>query len=204
MSNLIKQCRDKAMLKAIAQKALELFLEECARQNLNVLIVETLRTKERQYYLACQGRTAAQAIAMGVPKSFAEQYANPSVKQVTWTLNSNHLDGMAFDFCKNIKGQEYADKTFFNKCGKIVAELGLEWGGSFGDSPHVQVPQNWKSLKEEYKVEKQKINLNGVVKEVAAVKIGDNNFIKLQDLRDDKIVIGYDEKNKLPVIKVLG
>lgn len=156
MSDLTKQCRDIKQLSAQAQKACALFMEECERQKLNVLIVETLRTKERQYYLACQGRTVAQAKAMGVPVTFAEKYANPSQKQVTWTLDSNHLGGMAFDFCKNVKGQEYSDKAFFNKCGKIASELGLEWGGAFGDSPHVQVPKGWKEpvIKEDPELKK--------------------------------------------------
>ena len=53
-------------------------------------------------------------------------------------------------------------------------------------------------------MDKQKINLNGVIKEVEVIKKDDYNFVKLQDLRDDKIVVGYDEKNKLPVVKVVG
>lgn len=204
MSDLIKQCRDIKKLSAQAQKACALFMEECERQKLNVLIVETLRTKERQYYLACKGRTVAQAKAMGVPSAFAEKYTSPSEKQVTWTLDSNHLEGMAFDFCKNVKGQEYKDNVFFDKCGRIVQDLGLEWGGAFGDSPHVQVPKNWIVPKKDEKMEKQKINLNGVVKEVDVIKQGDNNFVKIQDLRDDRIIVGYDEKNKLPVVKIVG
>lgn len=190
--DITKACRDKDKLKPVAQKALNLFLLECDKQNLNELIVETLRTKERQYYLACQGRTSEQAKAMGVPSSYANKYCNPKAQQVTWTLNSNHLDGMAFDFCKNVKGQEYSDKAFFTKCGKIVSDLGLEWGGSFGDSPHVQVPTNWKPPKLECEISKVKIKLNGVIKEVDAINVEGHNYIKLQDIRDGKIHIGYD------------
>ena len=176
MSDLIKQCRDVKKLSAQAQKAYALFMEECERQKLNVLIVETLRTKERQYFLACQGRTVPQAKAMGVPATFAEKYANPSEKQVTWTLDSNHLGGMAFDFCKNVKGQEYSDKAFFNKCGEIVSDLGLEWGGAFGDSPHVQVPKGWKEpiIKEDEELKK------AVTKIIdSGVKINDASWNRL-------------------------
>jgi len=47
-----------------------------------------------------------------------------------------------------------------------------------------------------------KIELNGVVKKVAAIEKDGNNYIKLQDLRDDKIIINYDAINKIPIVKV--
>lgn len=52
---------------------------------------------------------------------------------------------------------------------------------------------------EEYNEEKVRINLNGNVKEVDAINKDGNNYVKLQDLRDDKIEIGYD---KIPIVKV--
>ena len=49
-------------------------------------------------------------------------------------------------------------------------------------------------------VEKQiKIRLNGVEKEVTAIEKDGHNYVKLQDLRDDKICIDYDG---LPVVAV--
>jgi murein DD-endopeptidase MepM/ murein hydrolase activator NlpD len=45
-----------------------------------------------------------------------------------------------------------------------------------------------------------KIKLNGKVKEVTAIEKDGNNYIKLQDLRDGKIEIGYDSTAKLPII----
>ena len=49
-------------------------------------------------------------------------------------------------------------------------------------------------------MEKQiKIKLNGVTKQVNAIEKNGYNYIKLQDLRDDKIVIDYDG---VPVVKV--
>lgn len=57
-------------------------------------------------------------------------------------------------------------------------------------------------LKEEEEVIKPiKIKLNGVLKEVDAINKDGYNFIKVQDLRDNKIDVGYD---KVPVIKVKG
>ena len=46
------------------------------------------------------------------------------------------------------------------------------------------------------------IRLNGVVKTVSAIEKGGCNYIKLQDLRDGKIAIGYDAANKLPTVDV--
>lgn len=52
----------------------------------------------------------------------------------------------------------------------------------------------------EYKVTKAIVIINGVEKEVNVINVDGNNFIKLQDLRDDKIVIGYDATKKTPTI----
>ena len=51
----------------------------------------------------------------------------------------------------------------------------------------------------EYKVEKVKIDLNRKIKEVDAINKDGHNYVKLQDLRDDKIEIGYD---KIPIVRV--
>lgn len=181
-----KANRDINSLQPVAQKAARLFLDECKKRGIPIFVTEYHRSQARQNYLYEQGRTRPGKI-------------------VTWTKNSNHTSGYAWDIAVS-PPQALYDANIIARAGQVAKELGIEWGGDWKekDTPHFQVNKNWKMPKEEYKVEKQKINLNGVVKEVAAVKIGDNNFIKLQDLRDDKIVIGYDEKNKLPVIKVLG
>lgn len=51
------------------------------------------------------------------------------------------------------------------------------------------------------KVEKQiKIRLNGVEKKVQAIEKAGHNYVRLQDLRDSRIDIGYDAKAGVPVI----
>ena len=52
----------------------------------------------------------------------------------------------------------------------------------------------------EYVVIKAKVVINGVEKEVNVINVDGNNFIKLQDLRDDKIAVGYDSTKKMPTI----
>lgn len=45
-----------------------------------------------------------------------------------------------------------------------------------------------------------KLKLNGEIREVTAIESGGNNYVKLQDLRDAKIDIGYDAAAKLPTV----
>ena len=114
------------------QLSVNKFLDECKKQGLNVLITETLRTKEEQEALYAQGRTTAGKIVTN-----CRGYQSP------------HCWGTAFDFCRNVKGKEY-DNTdgFFDKVGSIAetmfnnTEYDLFWGGDFKtfvDKPHVEM-----------------------------------------------------------------
>ena len=126
MSDVLTTCRDVKELTSSAQKACSLFLDECKKQGLNVLITETYRSQARQDYLYAQGRT------------------RPGNK-VTWTKNSRHTSRRAWDICKNVKGQEYSDSSFFKKCGDIAKQLGITWGGTWStpDAPHFEIDENW-------------------------------------------------------------
>lgn len=108
------------------------FLEECKKQGLNVLITETLRTQEEQEALYAQGRTKSGNIVTN-----CRGYQSP------------HCWGVAFDFCRNVKGKEYdnSDK-FFDRVGEIAktifdnTEYDLFWGGDFKtfvDKPHIEM-----------------------------------------------------------------
>lgn len=132
MTNETKACRDISALSPVAQRACRAFLRECEREGLPVLITETYRSQVRQDYLYAQGRTRAG-------------------KVVTWTRNSRHTGRMAWDICKNVKGQEYADAAFFAKCGAIAKRLGITWGGTWDtpDKPHFEVTKDWKGKGDE-------------------------------------------------------
>lgn len=186
MSNVTTANRDIKSLQPLAQQAAQLFLDTCKARGIDIFVTEYHRSQERQNYLYEQGRSRPGNI-------------------VTWTRSSNHTSGYAWDIAVNPPHDLY-DSKIIARAGQVAMELGIEWGGTWKeqDTPHFQVNKNWKAPREEEKVEKQKINLNGVIKEVEVIKQGDYNFVKLQDLRDDKIVVGYDEKNKLPVVKVVG
>lgn len=114
------------------QACVNKFLAECKKQGLNVLITETLRTQKEQEALYAQGRTKPGNIVTNC-KGF----------------ESPHCWGVAFDFCRNVKGKEYDNNDgFFDKVGKIAktifdnTEYDLYWGGDFRtfvDKPHVEM-----------------------------------------------------------------
>ena len=101
------------------------WVERCKAAGLNVLVTQTVRDKEYQESLYTQGRTK--------PGNIVTNGRTPTF----------HADtaGLAFDFCKNVKGHEYDDAAFFRKAANIAKEMGFSWGGdwkSFVDMPHIQ------------------------------------------------------------------
>lgn len=181
--DITTSCRDIKQLSVQAQKACTLFLSKCKKQGLDVCITETYRSQERQNYLYEQGRGRSGNI-------------------VTWTKNSRHTSRLAWDICKNVKGQEYSDSSFFKKCGDIAKEIGITWGGTWKekDTPHFEIDANWKEpIGDDEMITIIKVLINGVEKEVEAINKEGNNFVKLQDLRDEKIEVLYDE---FPILRV--
>ena len=138
----MRAIRDINRLKPNAKIACEMFLAEAKRQGLAVVVTETLRTKERQAELYAQGRTAPGKI-------------------VTWTKNSRHQSGLAWDVCKNKKGEEYSDIGFFEALGAIAKSLGITWGGDWEkqDMPHFEVTDSW-----------EEENLEEILKELQEIK----------------------------------
>ena len=119
------ESRDISLLRSDVEENCRKWLEHCKAAGLNVLITNTVRDKEYQEYLYAQGRTR--------PGSIVTNGRTPTF----------HADtaGLAFDFCKNVKGHEYDDTAFFQKAAAIAKEMGFSWGGdwkSFPDMPHIQ------------------------------------------------------------------
>lgn len=102
------------------------------------MVVEGLRTKQRQHQLYAQGRTSKGPI-------------------VTWTLNSKHIDGLAVDVAPVVEGKiDWNDSKKFDAIAKAMfmaaAELGVKirWGADWNrndkprekgesDSPHFEL-----------------------------------------------------------------
>ena len=102
-----------------------LWLERCAAAGLKVLITNTVRDTAYQTWLYEQGRTR--------PGSIVTNGRVPTFHSVE--------AGLAFDFCKNVKGHEYDDPAFFRQAAALAKEMGFTWGGdwkSFPDMPHIQ------------------------------------------------------------------
>lgn len=182
----------------------ERLINECKKQNIPILITETLRSKSEQDGFYAQGRTKTGSIVTNV------RYPH-----------SMHCWGLAFDFCKNVRGQEYSDAAFFLKVGRIGKSLGLTWGGdwtNFPDRPHLQLdrfgntnqlvskygtPERFLSTgnAEEERMEQIKIVINGKIKVVDVIVKNGQNYVKLRDLESDGIKIGYQDKMPTVVTK---
>ena len=112
--------RDIADLRADVRANCFIFIDLCKEAGLPVLITETVRDDEYQRYLAANG------------------YASKTATRPTF---HSVKAGLAFDICKNVKGHEYDDLSFFDRCGQIAKQVGFSWGGdwkSFKDRPHIQ------------------------------------------------------------------
>ena len=117
--------RDISLLRPDVAANCRIWLERCKAAGLNVLITNTVRDREYQEYLYTQGRTRpGQIVTNGRVPTFHSDKA-----------------GLAFDFCRNVRGHEYDDAAFFHKAAALAKEMGFSWGGdwkSFPDSPHIQ------------------------------------------------------------------
>ena len=116
-------------------------ISECAKQGINILIGECVRTMAEQDALYAKGRTTS---------------GNIVTKARGKTYSSMHQWGVAFDIYLNMdidKDGKTSDDAFnnstgmFERIGKIGQSIGLEWGGSWisiKDRPHFQLP-DWGS-----------------------------------------------------------
>ena len=120
-----KRCDDVNELHPYVKELALKLQKEAKKQGLDMKVIDTYRSKERQDFLYSQGRTRPGSIVTNAKGSDMASYHN-------WRL--------AFDCIQNKKGYEY-DSKFLNKLGKIGQSIGLEWGGGwsgFKDAPHFQ------------------------------------------------------------------
>ena len=123
--------RDISLLRSDVAANCRKWIELCKESGLNVLVTSTVRDKEYQAYLYEQGRTRKGSIV-----------TNSKLPSFHWDKA-----GLAFDFCKNVKGHEYDDAKFFKDAAAIAKKMGFTWGGdwkSFVDKPHLQWDDNGK------------------------------------------------------------
>ena len=96
--------RDIDLLRPDVAANCHLWVERCRAMGLQVLVTNTVRDREYQAYLYEQGRTRPGGIVTNSP------------------VPTFHADtsGLAFDFCKNVKGHEYDDTDFFRKAAAVA------------------------------------------------------------------------------------
>lgn len=110
--------RDISLLRPDVAANCRALLERAEAEGLPVLVTGTVRDAE--YQQQCFERGTAKT---KVPSFHGEKA------------------GLAFDFCKNVKGHEYDDTAFFERVGALGKEIGFSWGGDwkdFPDRPHFQ------------------------------------------------------------------
>lgn len=115
--------RDLSLLRDDVEANLRILLRLCEAEGLPVLITQTVRDDEYQAYLYAQGRTRPGQIVT-------------NSKRTTF-----HGAGLAVDFCKNVKGQEYSDRAFFDRVIAIAKQVGFSSGAdwkSFPEKCHLQ------------------------------------------------------------------
>lgn len=113
-------------VKQLAEK----FIDECHKQNIDILITSTYRDNESQNALYAIGRTI--------------KGANPRLLKPKGNIVTNAKAGqsfhnykLAFDFVPIVNGKpDWNNLKTFEKCGKIAESIGLEWAG------------RWKGFKE--------------------------------------------------------
>lgn len=114
----MRNSRDISLLRADVAANCRRLIERAKAQGLDVLVTGTVRDAEFQ----------AQCYAKGTAKTKVPSFHGEKA-------------GLAFDFCKNVKGHEYDDAAFFEAVGALGKEMGFSWGGDwkdFPDRPHFQ------------------------------------------------------------------
>lgn len=136
-------------------------------------------------------------------------YENAVNKYVTYSINQNQFDALV-SFAYNCGNGALKTSTLLKKlnAGDIeeAANEFLRWNKANGKVlkglTRRREAERKLFLQEIDEVIKElKINLNGKEKTVKAIEKNGHNYVMLQDLRDEKIEIGY---NGVPTIKVKG
>jgi hypothetical protein len=118
--------RDINLLHPDLQPKAQKLIDLAKAKGIDIIISQTLRTKEEQNDLYAQGRTKPGNIVTHVEYPY-----------------SLHCWGVAFDIAVIIGGKANWDPRHYDLIGPLGESLGLEWGGrwkNFVDRPHFQLP----------------------------------------------------------------
>lgn len=124
---------------------------------------------------------------------------------------------------KNNDGKYYIKEETVLNVVKLVKELMKKYGivieniirhydvcGKLCPEPFVRNEKLWTQFLKmvnatgDYEVIREiEIKINVKIKEVQAINSNGFNFVRLRDLQDDKIKIGYDSKEALPYLEIV-
>jgi GH24 family phage-related lysozyme (muramidase) len=158
------------------------------------------------------GMTITQAKADSLLVERLVSYENAVKRYVTHPINQNQFDALtSFTYNCGPGALQKSDLLKLLNQGKIqqAANEFDRWNRGGGQvlaglvrrraAERDLFLKEWEAEEVEKEI---KINLNGVVKAVTAIEKNGHNYVKLQDLRDSEITIGYDAANKLPIVAV--
>ena len=145
-------------LRPKTKKLCELWIEECRKAGINLVITQTLRSMELQDAYYSQGRESLSIVNEKRKKVNLPPITEKENKSIITKANagsSPHNYGLAWDFAPIVNGKiNWDNLDLFRKCGEISKKISfdgytLEWGGDFKtikDFPHIQL-KNWKQYK---------------------------------------------------------
>lgn len=138
-------CRELGELVPELQEKAKLFLAECKKEGIDVLVVETYRNNlvQKAYYL--QGRELLEEVNTARVFSGLPKISLKENKKITNTKagQSKHNIRKAFDCVPLVNDKPcWSNSELFTKIGAIGKKCGLKWGGDFKsikDSPHFEL-----------------------------------------------------------------
>ena len=144
-------------LRPKTKKLCELWIEECRKAGINLVVTQTFRSPQLQEAYYSQGREQLSQVNARRKKVGLSEIKEHENKIVTKAKagSSPHNYGLAWDFAPIVNGKiNWDNLDLFRKCGEISKKISfdgytLEWGGDFKtikDFPHIQL-KNWKQYK---------------------------------------------------------
>lgn len=136
-----------------------------------------------------------------------------AVNNLGVTFNQNQFDALV-SFCYNLGTGIFTDNLLAaikSKDWTSVAEQLLLYNKARVNGKLIELEGLTKRRQAESKlfleeceeqvIKQINIQLNGVMKQVKAINVEGNNYVKLQDIKDDYIDVSYDSIKKIPVVE---
>ena len=131
------------------------FYDAMEEAGLKFILTCTKRPQAEQDALFAQGRATLDTVNFVRKKAGLAPITEKQNFKVTWTRDSNHKDGKAFDVAMLDKnGKVTWQEIAYKAAGKVGKSVGLVWGGDWKspDLPHFEMPKDHPVNDENYGV----------------------------------------------------